>query len=79
MTEPTLTPAEEKIAAAVANGLSCTRVAQTLDISKRTVYNHIMNIAGKLESAGLNPSDLKAYQLVSHWAFRRAERRKLSA
>lgn len=79
MTDPILTRAEEKVAAALAEGQSCSRVAQILNISKRTVYNHIMNIAGKLETAGLNPSDLKAYQLVSHWAFRRAEKRKLSA
>jgi DNA-binding NarL/FixJ family response regulator len=79
MTEPRLTPAEEKVAGALADGVSCTRVAQMLNIKKRTVYNHIMNIAGKLESAGLNPHDLKAYQLVSHWAFQRAEKRKLSA
>lgn len=75
MTEPILTRAEEKIAAHLADGLSCARVAAILDLKKRTVYNHIVNIAGKIA----NPDELKPYQLVSRWAFLRREKRKLSA
>lgn len=67
MSEPQLTPAEEKIADSLAQGWSCIRVAQMLNIKKKTVYVHVMNIAAKLP----NPNDLKPYQLVSRWAFER--------
>jgi FixJ family two-component response regulator len=79
MTEPVLTPAEERIADALADGQTCVRVASWLGLKKKTVYVHIMNIAGKLKDAGLNPNDIKPYQLVSRWAFERRQKRKLSA
>ena len=67
MADPVLTPAEAKVADSLAQGWSCIRVAQSLNIKKKTVYVHVMNIAWKLP----NPDDLKPYQLVSRWAFQR--------
>ena len=79
MSEPLLTPAEERVADSLAEGHGVTRAVKVLEIKKRTVYCHIVNIAAKLAAAGLNPYDLKPFQLVSQWAFRRREKRKLSA
>lgn len=75
MTEPVLTHAEERIAAMLADGLSCTRIAQLLSVKKKTVYVHITNIAAKLD----NPNELKPYSLVARWAYQEREKRKLTA
>lgn len=71
MTEPTLTTAEERVAVLLGDGLNCTRIAQILNVKKKTVYVHITNIAAGLD----NPNDLKPYPLVSRWAFERRQRR----
>lgn len=75
MTDPILTHSEERVAAMLADGLNCTRIAQLLTVKKKTVYVHITNIAGKLP----NPNELKPYALVARWAFQQREKRKLSA
>lgn len=68
MTDPTLTRAEEEVAEELAKGWSYQSVANELGIQKGTVYVLSRRIACKLDEAGLNPNDLKPYQLVYGWA-----------
>lgn len=79
MTEPNLTRAEQEVAEELADGQTCVGVAERLGLAKKTVYNHIVSIATKLNEAKLNPHDMKPYQLVSRWAWLRREKRKLTA
>jgi DNA-binding NarL/FixJ family response regulator len=44
----TLTPAERRVAIAVARGLTNKQIAEELDVSVRTVENHVSNILSKM-------------------------------
>jgi FixJ family two-component response regulator len=79
MADPVLTRAEEEVADGLAKGWSYRRVATHLGIKKGTVYVLAGRIAGKLEAAGLNPNEVKPYQLVFGWARDRRERRQGAA
>lgn len=79
MTDPVLTRAEEEVADALAQGWSYRRIADWLGIKKGTVYVLAGRIALKLEIQGLNPNELKPYQLVYGWARDRQMKRQGAA
>lgn len=63
-----LTRAENEVAEGLARGWSYQRTAAHLGIKKGTVYVLCGRIATKLGDAGLNPNELRPYQLVYGWA-----------
>lgn len=79
VSDPLLTRAEEEVAECLADGKTCVGTAEWLGSSKKTIYNQIVSIAAKLNASGLNPNEMKPYQLVARWAWLRRERRKRTA
>lgn len=63
LTPASLSDREIEILALVANGLTNSQIAQTLEISKRTVDNHISNILDKTKTD--NRVELVRWAL--HW------------
>lgn len=62
-----LTPAEEDVARCIAEGWTYSRIADHLDISRKTVSAHVAHIAMKID----NPDDLMPHELVLLWAAHR--------
>jgi DNA-binding NarL/FixJ family response regulator len=61
--EPTLTPREEEVLAAVARGLSNADVGRSLHIGEATVKTHLIRIFGKLGVDDRTAAVTKAYSL----------------
>lgn len=57
---PDLTPREREVLALVANGASNKHIARTLDLSLKTVQNHVSRILDKLQAADRTQAALRA-------------------
>lgn len=57
---PDLTPREREVLARIADGASNKQIARTLDVSLKTVQNHVSHILDKLQAADRTQAALRA-------------------
>ena len=61
---PDLTPREREVLALLANGASNKHIAHTLDVSLKTVQNHVSRILDKLQAADRTQAALRARGII---------------